>query len=54
MDDGHQNHSLIKDISIVVVEGYHGFGNEKIIPYGPLRENIKSGFSSLSFLMFTL
>ena len=43
MDDGHQNHSLIKDISIVVVDGYHGFGNEKIIPSGPLRENIKSG-----------
>ena len=43
MDDGHQNNSLIKDISIVVIDGHHGFGNKKIIPSGPLRENIKTG-----------
>ncbi len=37
MDDGLQNASLVKDLTIVVVDGRRGIGNGHIIPAGPLR-----------------
>lgn len=43
MDDGYQNQSVKKDLSIVVIDGETGFGNGQIIPAGPLRESIFSG-----------
>ena len=45
MDDGFQNPTIGKDFSIVVVDGEQEFGNKKVMPSGPLRENIKKGFS---------
>ena len=43
MDDGHQNPTLKKSLSIVVIDASNPFGNGHVFPKGPLREPVADG-----------
>lgn len=47
-DDGLQSPDLIKDLSLLVIDGGSGFGNRRLIPAGPLREPITAAASRAS------
>ncbi|USD66210.1 tetraacyldisaccharide 4'-kinase [Vibrio sp. SCSIO 43136] len=40
-DDGLQHYALQRDIEIVVIDGERRFGNQELIPLGPLRESVE-------------
>lgn len=44
-DDGLQNPTFHKDVSLLVMDSDYGAGNEQLIPSGPLREPLAKAFS---------
>lgn len=53
MDDGFQNFTIRKDISILVFDGVFGIGNGLILPAGPMREKLDNALARADFVVIS-
>ncbi len=52
LDDGHQHHSLKKNVSLLVINAFQQWGNGCVFPAGPLREPFQRGLQSADFIVW--
>jgi tetraacyldisaccharide 4'-kinase len=45
LDDGFQDSAIDKTLALIVVDAEYRFGNGRVIPAGPLRENLRNGLA---------
>lgn len=50
-DDGLQHFGIVAQIKILVVDGSRGFGNGRVLPLGPLREEPLEVLSSIDYIL---
>lgn len=53
MDDGLQNSSIVKTISVAVIDAQYKFGNGYTLPAGPLREPAKCALKRIDAVILT-
>ena len=51
LDDGMQNKSLQKDLTIAVIDGKIALGNELLIPAGPMRQPLNMGLKDADLIV---
>jgi tetraacyldisaccharide 4'-kinase len=51
MDDGLQNNTIEKTLSLLVIDGEQGIGNGRVLPAGPLREPLKDALSRVGAIV---
>ncbi len=51
LDDGLQSKNLKKNVSILVIDGNYMFGNQRLLPAGPLRETIKRSIETCDVIL---
>ena len=49
MDDGLQNPGLVQDWPLLVIDGTVGFGNNRLLPAGPLREPVEAAAARVRY-----
>ena len=50
-DDGFQNPSLAHHFNLIVMDGASGIGNARLLPAGPLRQNLSVGLAKLDAML---
>lgn len=53
IDDGFQHRRLVRDLDMVCIDGENPYGNGWLLPYGILRESLKSLKRADAFVIFT-